>query len=80
MPRTRSTSPGAAKAASQTLKNSSAADASKTAAGSALTQAKSAEVTSARAATAASRVLREGRAGAAAKSAAGSALSQRRKD
>ncbi len=79
MPKTKSTGSQAAKSASRTLRNPSAGGASKSAAGSALTQSKSSEVTSSAAATAASKVLRDDRTGAAARSAAGSALSQRRK-
>ena len=75
---TKKTSATAAKAAGKVLKSSSTGRASKTAAGSALTQKdRGVEKTSARAATAASKVLRDGRTSAASKSAAGSALSQR---
>lgn len=71
------TRPRAAKAASKVLKSSSTGKASKTAAGSALTQSKTKkESTSKRAATAASKVLRDGRTSAASKTAAASALSQ----
>lgn len=74
------TGPKAATAAAKVLNSSSTGRASKTAAGSALTQAHSPrESTSSGAATAASKVLRDGRTSAASKSAAGSALSQRRK-
>ena len=59
---TKQTQPKAAKAASKVLKSPSTGKASKTAAGSALTQSKSKkETTSKRAATAASKVLRDGR-------------------
>lgn len=74
------TGPKAAKAAARVLDNPSSGKASKTAAGSALTQSKAPkERTSAPAATAASQVLRDGRTSAASKTAAGSALSQRKK-
>jgi hypothetical protein len=71
------TSPKAAKAASRVLDNPSSSKASKTAAGSALTQSKAPrETTSSRAASAASKVLRDGRTSKDSKSAAGSALAQ----
>ena len=74
------TGPKAAKAAARVLDNPSSGKASKTAAGSALTQSKAPkERTSAPAAKAASQVLRDGRTSAASKTAAASALSQRKK-
>ena len=76
---TKKTGPKAASAASKTLHSPDTGKASKTAAGSALTQSRSSkEVTSSKAASAASKVLRDGRTSAASKSAAGSALSQAR--
>jgi len=72
----KSTSPKVAKKASSVLGNSSTGKASKSAAGSALSQVKPAKVTSAKAASSASKVLRDGRTGTASKSVAGSALSQ----
>lgn len=76
----RGTSPSAARSAARVLDSPSSGRASRTAAGSALTQSKApAERTSARAASAASQVLRDGRTSAASKTAAGSALSQRKK-
>ncbi|HZI85522.1 MAG TPA: hypothetical protein VFD48_01725 [Pyrinomonadaceae bacterium] len=70
----------AARAAARVLDNPSSGRASKTAAGSALTQSRAPkERTSTRAARAASEVLRDGRTSAASKTAAGSALSQRKK-
>lgn len=72
------TSKSAARSASKTLSSSSTGGASKSAAGSALSQRKAPEkVTSAAAARAASKTLRDGRTSTASKSAAGSALSQR---
>lgn len=75
----KSTSPAVAKKASTVLKSGSTGAASKTAAGSALSQASSGKVTTKKAASAASKVLRDGRTGAASKSAAGSTLSQTEK-
>jgi hypothetical protein len=73
----RGTSPKAAKAASKVLDNPSSGRASKTAAGSALTQSKAPrETTSPRAASAASKVLQDGRTSKASKTAAASALAQ----
>lgn len=73
------TSPQAAAAASRVLNSPSTGNASKTAAGSALTQSRTrGESTSPKAATAASQVLRDGRTSAASKTAAASALSQAR--
>jgi hypothetical protein len=66
----------AASAASKTLSNPKSSPVEKSAAGSALTQAKSAEVTGREAASAASKVLSNPKSSAAAKSAAASALSQ----
>lgn len=69
----------AASSAAKVLNSSSTGKASKTAAGSTLTQSRSPkESTSSRAATAASQVLRDGRTSVASKTAAGSALSQKR--
>jgi len=74
------TSPKVAKAASRVLDNPSSGKASKTAAGSALTQSKAPrETTSSKAASAASKVLRDGRTSKDSKSAAGSALAQKKK-
>jgi len=74
---TKKTSPQAAKAASKTLRSPNTGKASRTAAGSALTQSRTkTETTSPKAAKAASKVLRDGRTSSASKSAAGSALSQ----
>ncbi len=71
------TSKPAARRASKTLSSSETGKASKSAAGSALSQRKSpGKVTSTPAATAASQVLRDGRTAGASKSAAGSALAQ----
>lgn len=67
----------AATKASGTLSSDSTGKASKSAAGSALSQSGNAKKTSAEAATAASKTLRDGRTSAASKSAAGSALSQK---
>lgn len=76
---TKTTGSKAASLASKVLSSGSTGAASKTAAGSALTQKTAPkEQTSVRAATAASQVLRDGRTSAASKSAAGSALSQAR--
>lgn len=73
------TSPKAATAASKVLNSGSTGSASRTAAGSALTQSRTrGESTSPKAASAASQVLRDGRTSAASKTAAGSALSQAR--
>jgi hypothetical protein len=70
----------AASNASRTLRSGSTAKASKSAAGSALSQRKApAKDTSAAAAKSASKALRSGSTGARTKSAAGSALSQRRR-
>ncbi len=66
----------AAKAASTTLTSNSTGKASKSAAGSALSQVAPKKATSTSAASAASKVLRDGRTSAASKTAAGSALSQ----
>ena len=74
------TSPRAATKASGVLGSKLTGTASKSAAGSALSQASSpSKVTSATAATAASKALRDGRSSAAAKTAAASALAQRSK-
>jgi hypothetical protein len=74
------TSPRAARAAAKVLDNPSSGKASKTAAGSALTQSKAPrETTSPRAAKAASQVLRDGRTSKASKTAAASALAQARR-
>ena len=76
----RGTSPRVAKVAARVLDNPSSGKASKTAAGSALTQSKAPkETTSAKAASAASQVLRDGRTSDASKTAAGSTLAQRKK-
>lgn len=76
----RTTGPKAASAASKVLSSPSTGQASKTAAGSALTQVNNPrEQTSRSAASAASKVLRDGRTSQASKTAAGSTLSQRRK-
>ncbi len=78
---TKTTRPATASAASRVLSSQSTGKASKSAAGSALTQKGAPqEQTSAQAATAASKVLRDGRTSAASKSAAGSALSQTKKN
>lgn len=74
---TKKTSTSVAKKASQVLSSPSTGKASKSAAGSSLSQTGNSKVTSAKAATAASKVLRDGRTGAAAKSAAGSTLAQK---
>lgn len=74
------TSRTAAKSASKTLSSPDTGKASKSAAGSALSQRKSPEKsTSPAAATAASKTLRDGRTSSASKSAAGSALAQKGK-
>lgn len=73
---TEKTGKKAATAASKTLSNPKSTPAEKSAAGSALTQSKSAEVTGKKAATAASKVLSNPKSSAAAKSAAGSTLTQ----
>lgn len=65
--------------ASGVLRSPSTGGASKTAAGSSLSQVSPPKTTSAKAASAASRVMRDGRTSAAAKSAAGSALAQAKK-
>ncbi|HCE59208.1 MAG TPA: hypothetical protein DER09_15575 [Prolixibacteraceae bacterium] len=76
----KTTSPGVAKKASEVLKSPDTGKASKSAAGSALSQSKiPKKATSENAASKASKVLRDGRTGKASKSAAGSALSQREK-
>ena len=72
----KSTTPKVAKKASSVLGSTSTGKASKSAAGSALSQVSPTKVTSKKAASSASKVLRDGRTGTAAKSAAGSALSQ----
>ncbi len=80
MPTSKVTSESAASNASKTLKSRDTAAKSKSAAGSALAQAKSpGKETSTKAATAASKALADGRSAKATKSAAGSALAQRRK-
>jgi len=77
MPAKRLTSKAAAAASSKVLKSRSTGKASKTAAGSALSQTKAPHrVTSSSAAASASKTLRDGRTGKDSKSAAGSALSQ----
>jgi len=72
----KTTSPAVAKKASIVLKSSATGKPSKTAAGSALSQAAPGNVTSKKAATTASKVLRDRRTGEFSKSVAGSALSQ----
>lgn len=72
----KSTSAPVSKKASAVLKSSSTGKASKSAAGSALSQVNPKNVSSKKAATAASKTLSDGRTGAASKSAAGSVLSQ----
>ena len=75
---TKTTGPRAASLASSTLNSASTGRASRTAAGSALSQVGTpAKTTGANAASAASQVMRDGRTSAAAKSAAASALAQR---
>lgn len=76
---TRVTSPRAASKSSNVLSSPAAGKASKTAAGSSLSQVAPPKVTSAKAATAASAVLRDGRSSAASKTAAASALAQAKK-
>jgi len=72
------TSKRAATAASKVLRNKSTSKASKSAAGSALSQRKApARVTSGKAASAASKTLRKGSTSKSSKTAAGSALTQR---
>jgi hypothetical protein len=61
------------------LRSPSTGSASKTAAGSSLSQVSPPKTTSSKAASAASKVMRDGRTSAAAKSAAGSALAQAKK-
>ena len=73
---TKSTGSKAAKKAATVLASTSTGKASKSAAGSALTQVNPAKVTSKKVATVASKVLQDGRTSSASKSAAGSALSQ----
>lgn len=72
------TSAGAAHKASTVLSSPSTGKASKTAAGSALSQVDRGKVTSPKAASSASKVLTDGRTSKDSKSAAGSALSQAR--
>lgn len=72
----KSTSTTVAKKASTVLRSSSTGKATKTVAGSALSQVDAGKVSSKKAATTASKVLRDGRTGVASKSAAGSVLSQ----
>ncbi|MEO7257971.1 MAG: hypothetical protein ABIW35_00180 [Luteimonas sp.] len=73
----KTTKPGAARAASKTLRSPDTARASKSAAGSALAQSRSpGKDTGGKAASAASKTLRDGRTAPASKSAAGSALAQ----
>lgn len=74
---TKVTSVKVAQKSSGVLSSTSTSKASKTAAGSALSQIAPRKITSAKAATAASAVLRDCRTSAASKSAAGSALAQR---
>lgn len=74
---TKVTGSKAAQKSSAVLSSHATGKASKTAAGSALSQVAPAKTTSPKAATAASAVLRDGRTSAAAKSAAASALAQR---
>jgi len=73
----KATGNNAAAKASAVLTNASTGKASKTAAGSALSQVAPPKVTSAKAASAASKVMRDGRTSPDSKSAAASALSQR---
>lgn len=78
MARKEVTSKPAARNASKTLSSASTGKASKSAAGSALSQRKAPKkATSSAAASAASKVLRDGRTSKASKSAAGSALAQK---
>lgn len=74
---TKVTGTKAARSSSSVLSNTSTGKASKTVAGSALSQVVPPRATSAKAASASSAVLRDGRTSAASKSAAGSALAQR---
>lgn len=67
----------AATQSSKTLKSKSTGKASKSAAGSALSQSKTSNVTSKKAASSASKALRDGRTSKKSKSGAGSALSQK---
>lgn len=76
---TKVTSSKVAGKSSIVLSSSGTGKASKSAAGSALSQVSPAKVTSAKTATAASQVLRDGRTSPTSKSAAGSALAQRKK-
>ena len=79
MTKSKVTSTSAASNASKTLNSPDTAPKSKSAAASALAQAKSpGKTTSAKAATSASKALADGRSATATKSAAGSALAQRR--
>lgn len=73
----KTTGPKVATKASGVLRSGSIGAASKSAAGSALSQAKPGKVTSPQVAKQASKVLEDGRTGAKSKSAAGSALSQK---
>ncbi len=73
----KTTGPKTASKASSVLTNPSTGKASKTAAGSALSQVALPKVTSAKAASAASKVMRDGRTSPESKSSAASALSQR---
>lgn len=73
---TKTTKPTTAKKAATVLSSASTGTASKSAAGSALTQVNPKKATSTKVASAASKVLRDGRTSSASKSAAGSALSQ----
>jgi hypothetical protein len=73
---TKTTSTKVAKKSSTVLSSASTGKASKSAAGSVLSQVKAAKETSKGVATKASQVLRDGRTSQAAKSAAGSALAQ----
>lgn len=80
MAKSKVTSRGVARKASQTLRSKSTGTKSKTAAASALSQTKTpSKVTSKRAASAASAVLRDGRTSKTSKSAAGSTLAQRQR-
>lgn len=72
----KTTRPGAAKAASRTLRSPDTSKASKSAAASALAQSRTGKTTGAKAASAASKTLRDGRTAKASRSAAGSALAQ----
>lgn len=76
---TKITSPRVASKSSGVLSSPSTGRASKTAAGSSLSQVSPPKATSSKAASAASKVLRDGRSGSASKSAAGSALAQTRR-